>query len=351
VVLTASVAYAHLAKSSNSLRSLVAESDLVVRGRVTEHDTFVARDGPNEKRRSILRIEVLEVLKGPGVVGKELPISQHGHGVAKYGPGEEALFFLRHLSKSRELQGLASTGELEWYSWQEHDDDYVLSPKSRRVTLGAARSYASIEKMHGERRANALRQVTVKLLASRDLRLATSALRDLVRAGDAPLVTTEDVPALTKVIYDPRTAIGVRIGLLAELDRRGLVKGDPHWARLLGSVKGSDRLAVIHAAGAHPSPAVNAELTEILMGPDAEASAAAAIALGSPGNGAAVGPLSEVIVADNARVAMSAIRGLGRIGTAEARAVLASVAESHPDASVRRRAQAELRVLKAHDGE
>jgi HEAT repeat protein len=72
--------------------------------------------------------------------------------------------------------------------------------------------------------------------------------------------------------------------------------------------------------------------------------------LGSPGNAAAVAPLSSAIASDDTRVAMSAIRGLGRIKIAEARVVLASAAQSHPDASVRRRAQAELRVLEAHQG-
>ncbi|RLB38389.1 MAG: hypothetical protein DRH30_11550 [Deltaproteobacteria bacterium] len=170
------------------------------------------------------------------------------------------------------------------------------------------------------------------------------------RAGDVPLVTKYDVPALIKVIHDSQTSIGVRVGLLAELQRRGLVEGDPHWLRSLRNTKGKDRLAVIYAAGVHSSPAVNAELIDILMGPDGAASAAAAIALGSPGNAAAVEPLSKAIVSKNLRVAMAAIRGLGRIGTAEARAVLASAATSHPDASVRRRAEAELRVLEAHQG-
>ncbi|MBW1762944.1 MAG: HEAT repeat domain-containing protein [Deltaproteobacteria bacterium] len=152
------------------------------------------------------------------------------------------------------------------------------------------------------------------------------------------------------MIHHSQTSIGVRIGLLAELQRRGLVEGDPHWLRLLRSTKGKDRLAVIYAAGVHSSPAVNAELIDILKGSDGAASAAAAIALGSLGNAAAVEPLSKAIVSENPRVAMAAIRGLGRIGTAEARAVLASAATSHPDASVRRRAEAELRVSEAHQG-
>lgn len=92
---------------------------------------------------------------------------------------------------------------------------------------------------------------------------------------------------------------------------------------------------------------MNARLIEILKGPDDAASTAAAVALGSPGNAAAVEPLSQTIVSENQRLAMASIRGLGRIGTAEAHAVLESAATSHPNASVRRRAEAELRVLDA----
>ena len=326
----------------------MAESDLVVRARAIGLDTSVALDGQEETQRSILRVKVLEVVKGPRVVDKELRFAQHGHGVAGYLPGEEALFFLRHLSKSRELRTLGSTGELEWYSTQEHDDDYVLLPEGRRATLEAARTYAAIEKMPAAKRPRALRRVTLKLLASRDLRLETSALRDLALASNAPLVIEEDIPALVEVIHDPQTSVGVRVGLLAELERRRLLEGDPHWVRLLRTTTGTDRLAAILAAGRHPSPAVNAELAKTLTGPDRAASSAAAVALGSPGNTAAVDPLSKAVLSEDTRVAMAAIRGLGAIGTAEARVALASAAASHPDASVRRRAQAELRVLEAH---
>lgn len=337
---------AHMAKSTESLRTLVAGANLVVRVRVIEHETFALQRGEDEKRRAVVRVRVLEVLKGPGTVGEELPLSQHGHGVAKYSPGEEALVFLRPLSESRELHELSSTGELQWYSTQEHDDAYVLSSKSRRATIKAARRYVAIEAMPRDQRVGALRRVMVTLLTSRDQRLGVSALRDLSRAPKAPLLTREDVPKLLPVVHDSRTSIGVRVGLLTELQRRGLADGDAHWLRLLGETTGANRRAVIHAAGARPSPAVNAALTEILKGADDAASVAAAVALGSPGNAAAVPSLSEAVASESTRLAMAAIRGLGRIGTADARAVLASAARSHPDATVRRRAEAELNRLE-----
>lgn len=342
-----STSHGHIAVSTRSLRWLIADSDLVIRGRPIAVEEMVAREGAEPLHRPVLRVEVLEVLKGPAVDGKELRFAQHGHGVAEYRPNDEALFFLRDLSRSPELSELRGTGKVKWYSSQEHDDDYVLSPQSRRVTLEAARAYVAIEKTPAGKRAEALRRITVKLLASRDLRLSTSALRDLVLAGHAPLVAKEDIPALIKVIDDSRTSIGVRVGLLAELERRRLLEGDPQWMRLLRTTKRADRLAVIRAAGAHPSPAVNGELAAILMRPDGAAAAAAAISLGSPGNTTAVGPLSKAAASENTRIAMAAIRGLGKVGSAEARAALASIVASHPDASVRRRAQAELRLFEA----
>jgi HEAT repeat protein len=105
---------------------------------------------------------------------------------------------------------------------------------------------------------------------------------------------------------------------------------------------------VIRGAGSHPSAAVNGELVRLLATPDVEAAAAAAIALGTPGNAVAVGPLSEALNSKEKRIAMAAIRGLGAIGNAEARVALASAAESHDDSSIRRRAAAELRILDAH---
>ena len=346
---TASPSHAHLAKSTSTLRSLIAESDLVIRARVQKLDTFVAPDGPDEMRRSVLRVEVLEVLKGPDVSGKSLAVSQHGHGVVKYRPGEEALLFLRHLSKSRELHKLASTGELEWLSTQEHDEAYALSPDARRATLQAARRYVSIEKMAGDERVQALRRITVKLLGSRDPQPGASALRDLVLAPGLPLVTREDVPALRKGIHDPKLSIGLRVGLLIELDRRGLLDPDPEWIRLLRTSNGKEQIAVIRGAGSHPSALVNAALFELLAAQASETAAAAAIALGSPGNVSAVEPLSEALASKDKRVAMASIRGLGVIGNPDARAALASAAESHSDASVRRRAAAELRILDAHN--
>lgn len=339
--------HAHLAVSRRSLRMLIVEADLVIHARLVQVDEVVVAEGhEGSSRRPASSAEILEVIKGPAVAGETILFAQHGHGVAQYQRGDHALLFLRDLSRSRELRDLRAAGALRWYSDQEHDDDYVLDPQLRSATLAAARRYAAIEEMLPDQRNRALRRITVELLASREPRLARSALRDLALSTDSELVTERDVPSLVGVVDDAKTPIEVRVGLLAVLERRGWLDGGKRWARLLRTTRGPDRLAVIPAAGAHPSPEVHAELVAILAESDVATRVAAAVALGSPGNDAAVRPLSRALASEDPRLAMAAIRGLGRVGSEQAREVLRSAAASHPDPGVRRRAQAEIHLLE-----
>ena len=131
---------AHMGRATSSLRALVAQADLVIHARVVGVEDVVISQDRRSVHRPALSVEVLEVLEGPAEAGKTLRFVQHGHGVALYRSGEEALFFLRDLARSRELRRLGSTGTLRWYSAQEHNEDYVLSPASRRATLAAARA-------------------------------------------------------------------------------------------------------------------------------------------------------------------------------------------------------------------
>jgi HEAT repeat protein len=140
--------------------------------------------------------------------------------------------------------------------------------------------------------------------------------------------------------------MGVRLGLLAELDRRGALEDAPaRWVALLEGARGAERVAVIRALGAHPSPPVTAALVGELEGEDAAAAEAAAVALGVPGLAAAAAPLAAALADGPPRLRMAAIRGLGRVGTAGAREALADAAAGHPDPATRRRAEAELRRL------
>jgi HEAT repeat protein len=90
---------------------------------------------------------------------------------------------------------------------------------------------------------------------------------------------------------------------------------------------------------------VTHELIQLLGSPDREVAAAAAVALGAPGNAAAVAPLTVLLEDPESRVRMAAIRGLGRVATNSARQALEAAAASHPDAATRRRAAAEVTRL------
>ena len=331
---------AHLAVVKRSLRTLIAESDLVIHGRLVQVDDSVV--GAESNRRPALRVEVLDVIKGLAPPSTSLRILQHGHGVAQYAPGEDALLFLRDLRRSRELDGLRLEDGVRWYSNQEHDDGYVLSEPSRKRTLAAARRYASIEEMLPSERDAALRRITQRLLGSRDTRLARSALLDLAASSD--LVRENDVAALVTVVHDARTPVDVRIGLLAQLESRGLLEGEDHWTRLLDSTSGSDRLAVVRAVGAFPSQRINAVLVRMLSDPDGSFSSAAALSLGVPRNAEAVNPLAAALESADPRLALAAIRALGRIDTPEAHRVLRAAAESNEDPAIRRRAAAEVEL-------
>lgn len=345
VLVAAASAYAHFAVSRQSMRVLIADADLVVHARLLEVDQLVETVGRDSWERQALRALVLDVIKGPAKTGESLRFLQHGHGAPRYREGDEVLLFLRKLSRSAELSGLASSDGLQWYSRQEQNDAYDLAPSVRETTVAAARTYAAIESMPPDRQTQALHEITVKLLRSKDPRLWRSALRDLAAKPETIPVTSRDVPRLLHVVDDAQRSIQLRIGLLIELDRRGLVESKSRWVQWLQTSPQADRLAVIEAAGLHPSPAVRAELVRILKGTDMALGAAAAVALGFPGHNEAIEPLSETLLSTDARLAMAAIRGLGNIGTPEAAQALRAAAESHPDPKVQRRAQAELRLL------
>jgi HEAT repeat protein len=74
--------------------------------------------------------------------------------------------------------------------------------------------------------------------------------------------------------------------------------------------------------------------------PEAAKAAEAAVAVGWPGNDAAVPTLARALESDDARLRLAAIRGLSGIATAAARETLEKAAASHHDPAVRRRAAA-----------
>jgi hypothetical protein len=345
VVLWAAAAQAHIVYGAKTLRGLVAESDLVLRARIAAVDQWigVSKEQGGTGRPGV-EAEVLAVLKGK-LDEDRVRFAQHGHGVVRFEPGRETLLFLIDIARSRELGAVADAGLYQWVSIQEDSDDYPLEPATRQRVLAAVHGYLAAEDApSAELRAAALRRATLDLLTSRDPRLAASALRDLVLAPSAPLVTADDVRVLLPIVDDPHTSMGVRVGLLAELERRRLAGGSDHWLRLLSSeVPTRDRVTAIRAASGSANPAVRARLVALVSDPDEEVGAAAAAAIGRPGDASAVAPLAAALQRPSARVRMAAIRGLGRIATPDAARALETAAASHPDPDTRRRAAAELR--------
>ena len=250
------------------------------------------------------------------------------------------------IARSRELAGSPIAGRIRWVSTQEAAVKFTLDASTRASFVAAVRAYVELEKLPPEEQLAELRRITLELLASPQPEIARSALRDVVLAADAPILVAGDLPALESVLASPDTSIGVRIGLLAELERRGLVVGPPRWAELLRTTTGPDRFAVVRAAGAHPSEPVTKELVALLASDDSLLVAAAAISLGAPGDESAVAPLAKLLDSNERRVRMAAIRGLGGVGSPRAKEVLASAAAKHPEAATRRRAAAEVKLLE-----
>ena len=344
VLAVATPAGAHIVYGTPSLHELTRDADLVVRARITTARRLLrAPDG--HAQRPVVDAEVLETLHGDPV--RRVTFAPHGHGPAEYHDGEEALLFLQQLDRVPELARTPPlAGRVAWVSLQETTDKIPLGPRTRRPWIEATRGYLRAQAIADpDRRRTALREATITCLASTEPRLAASALRALVSAGDALELTAADVARLDVLVGRGSVPVTVRVGVLAELERRGLVAGPSRWSHLLTTVHPSDLRVVVGAAGAHPSPEVTTTLLRIVDGPDAEAAADAAISLGAPGNDAAVIALTRLLGAGDQRLRFAAIRGLGRIGSASALEALQNAAAFHDDAATRRRAGAEVVVL------
>jgi hypothetical protein len=351
ILACAAAAHGHVVYGAKTLHALASESDLVLRARIVKVDAGPTPSAEHPTtRRPAVEADVLEVLEG-SFDRPRVRFVQHGHGVAQFDPGSETLLFLVRISRSRELDQLGHAGAYEWVSLQEHDDVYALDAGSRSPALEAIRAYGVSDAAKStEARAEALRGATLVLLTSGDTRLAASAVRDLVLSPNLLLVTKADVPALETVLNDAGASMGVRVGLLAALERRGLVDAPALWLSLLADdVPTRDRVTAIRAAGMTNSGEVRARLTALMQGPDLHAAAAAANALGVPGNESAVKPLSAALLHASPTVRMAAIRGLGRIDSPQALQALERTASQHPDPATQRRARAEVRKRRGED--
>ncbi len=335
-------ASAHVVMGTKSLHLRVAEAELIVLGRVVDPAyLFVSEDG--NVQRALVEIDVLEALKGEAGA-ERLRFAQDGHAVARYEVGETALFFLRPIARSRELRALVLPGGPSHVSGQEHDEEFLVAPKSGSVLLSATRAFADSERAETtEERVALIRGATLDLLTSSDDRLASSALASLVMAPSADWVADEDMPRIRKKLADPSASIGLRAGLIAELDRRGLISGDEARKALLEEASPASLPAAIRALATRPSAAMTEFLLDRLLNeplPTSEVAAEGAIALGNSNDPRVATALGRMLTRKEARVRNAAIRGLRNLGTSDAIRVLRETAERHADPSTRRRAEA-----------
>ena len=344
-LLGAAEASAHVVMGTKSLHLRVAEAQVIVRGRVLDPALlFVV---PKEKtQRQLVEVEILESIKGKVDEGP-LRVAHDGHAAATYRAGDEALFFLKPIGASRELRALAVPGGASHVSGQEQSDAFLMRASSGPVLLSATRALVASEKTaEMQERVAIIRGATLDLLTSGDDRLASAALASLVMAPTAAWVGKADLPRLEALLDDPDASIGFRAGLIAELDRRGLIEGEARRVALLRRANAETLPSAIRALGATPGAAVSRFLMQQLEAEQASPAAVAAeaaIALGRSSSPGAAEMLSRALERPEARVRNAAIRGLGLLNSEAAERVLRAAAESHADPVTQRRARAALR--------
>lgn len=375
-------ASAHIEVGEKSLAAHVAEASVVVRARIeTTDEVFVSPD--QSVSRPVVRARVLETLKGETSFDR-LVFAQHGHGVADYHAGEEALLFLDPIATHRELAALATLpGAPTHVSRQGHDEAFVLEPATRSILLAAVRDFIRAQDgthatgnaeantgatdeadatgggaatggggsrepaaLSREDRLRLSRRATLALLTSGDPQLGATALVGLGAARAVPLIEPDDVPRLEAVLRDASVSIGFRAALLVELEARGLVSGEGAWRRLLESVSGADRANAIRVAGRAGGPGVRPLLVDWVEAEDPRIATEAILALGRPGDQAAVPVLARVLRTGDARRRGAAIRALTVVATEAALGALEEAADSSDDRATQRRARAAVERLR-----
>jgi HEAT repeats len=325
------------------------EADLVAHVRIV-HPSWDVPVDDGAATWPVVETQAIEILKGDAAPGR-LTFVRDGEETPAYAAGQEALVFLRDVAKSESLAHLSIAGIVRWASFSGRVESMLLTPETRAAYVDAIRGYVAVGAMEeGPAQLDRMRTLTVELIASSVPALARSAIRDLTLAGNLPLVTKSDVRPLAAIVWDPAVAIATRVALLDELERRGLIFGPTAWARMVRETRGRNRLEVVRALQGHQSAGVNQALVGVLQEPDEEIAGAAATALGSLGNRAAVAPLLRALGRPEPALRSAVVRALGRIATQGARQALDTAAEHHPDPETRREAFAAAIVLARRHG-
>ena len=236
-------------------------------------------------REVVVVAEVLEPLKGS--------YAEETRGVRAARPriplntrrARRLRYFSSASSAAASLGEVPAASRIQWVSEQETGSKYALDARVRGDFVAAVRAYRATRSARSGSSAGShpSNHVGAPRLPPADA-LILRAPRPSDGRGCFPSQHPRILPILEPLLTSSATPIGVRMGLLVELERRGLVEGPPRWAMLLRTTKGEDRLAAVRASAAHPSEAVAAELRALLANDDSLLVAAAAVSLGTHGN-------------------------------------------------------------------
>jgi hypothetical protein len=334
-------ARAHTIPGGITLSERVALSDVVAVATIRRTSLPEATSGDG-RRRPLVEATIAERIRGTLPPG-DLRFEPHSHSGDTFAAGERVVLFLR-----RQEPGNTSAPE---YSTVDDVTDRIslgshgAERPSAGEVLAAVRAYSgALSAKDDASRAARRKETTLALLRSSDPKLHASALRDLAQ-GSVGLDAT-DAPALLAAADDPGSPMSLRVSLLEELSRRGLVDPAARYAAWLERASLAEMGALTRAAGRRRHPTLTAALIARSKDADEETAALAARALGEPFHEDAVPALTTLAAApDRRKLASAAIESLGRMGTPAARDALSALLDKTDDPERRRAIQTQLNRL------
>lgn len=338
------VARAHIGVQPLSLNRLLAKADLVVVGRVVSTDRIYRR--PDLAfQQPYIEIKVLEEIKGRSI-HRRIDFFGHGHGIARYRPGEEALFFFAEIARHPSWKGSPLAERFIYFSDQEVRDKFVLTAENRGAWIGAAKRYLEVQSMPPSAEVGArLRAITLDLIGSGEKKLALQALHDVLAVPNVYAVFSEDeIDRLKRLAETSAVHLRIRILLCQQL---GAAPGFPVYDKVMSlygeAAEVVDKVAAIRALSRCRDARLVGFLKGLLGDADPSIRRAAIDGLGRPGLGEAVRLLADLLADPDPPLHAALTGALGRIGTEEAFAALRRLSRRHPNKTVRQYARAELR--------
>jgi HEAT repeat protein len=342
---------AHLGGSAMSLRRLVQEADLVVIARVEATDKVY--ENPDEQlKQGYIEIQVLDELKGESV-HRRIDFFGHGHGVARYEPGDVALFFLWEMVGSDQWRTSPLMDRFIYFSKQEVQHKFVLDGLRQKVWADACRRYTKIMDLESaEVRGRTMRDLTIELVGSGDAQLAMLAMYDLLAVPNVyEAFSKEEIGRIVGLVESKQVELRMRIVLVHKLSSDPSFNGVDRLMKLYEEAEASvDRVAAVRAMARSGDGRLVELLGSLLADPDKTVRRSAIDGLGMIGGPVAVGLLEKELSLPVPSLHAALCRSLAQIGTTEAIAALGTNSKEHPNKTVRRYADAQLRRINRAAG-